>query len=69
MDSSQIVDEKIARVTDILEQVEGLNNMIELHKSDLGSSSMLVQYQYMRKEFIQELNTLLQEYQLNVQAA
>lgn len=69
MDNSQIVDEKIARVTDILEQVEGLNKMIELHKSDLGSSSMLAQYQYMRKEFIQELNTLLQEYQLNVQAA
>ena len=67
--NSQVVDNKIIRVVDILEQVEELNKMIELHKSN-DNNSMLVQYQFMKREFIQELETLLLgQFQIKIQAA
>ncbi len=69
MKNPQIEDERIARVSDILEQVEELNKMIELHKGKLGSSSMLSQYEYMKNEFTQELYHILQSFQIELQAA
>ena len=69
MKNPQIEDKRIARVSDILEQVEELNKMIALHKGKLGSSSMLSQYEYMKNEFTQELYTILQSFQITLQAA
>ncbi|MEZ4884349.1 MAG: hypothetical protein R3E32_06370 [Chitinophagales bacterium] len=69
MENPQIIDEKIVRVTDILEQVDELNKMIELHKGKLGNPSMLSQYEYMKNEFVKELNNILQSFQLQLQAA
>ena len=63
------INDKIIRITDILEQIEGLNKMINLHKSELGNPSMLSQYEAMKNEFVQELNILLKEFQLNLKVA
>jgi len=68
MENSQISNQKIIRVSDILEQIDELNKMIELNKNS-ENDSMLKQYQYMRDEFIQELRTILHEFQIKVQAA
>ncbi|MEZ4887113.1 MAG: hypothetical protein R3E32_20450 [Chitinophagales bacterium] len=69
MENPKIEDGRIARVSDIPEQIEELNKMIALHKGKLGSSSMLSQYEYMKSEFTQELHIILQSFQITLQAA
>ena len=66
--NSKIKNYSIVRVSDILEQIDDLNKMIKLHKEN-SDTSMLAQYEYMRKEFINELNSLLEEFDISVQAA
>lgn len=69
MENVQIQDEKIVRITDVFEQIKELNKMIVLHKSDAGNASMLSQYEYMKSNFVDELNTLLKDFQITIQAA
>jgi len=68
MSNSNIINEKIVRVSDILEQIDELNKMIKVHK-DNSESSMLEQYEYMKKEFLDELNKILLDFQISVKAA
>ncbi len=63
------MNDKIVRVSDILEQIDELNRMIEVHEDSSEDSSMLSQYKYMKDEFISELNSILQEFQLGIKAA
>ena len=69
MNYSQISNQKIARVTDILEQIEELNKMIELNKDDSKDNSMLSQYQFMRNEFVEKLKYILNDFHIKIQAA
>ena len=68
MSASKIKNYSIVRVSDILEQIDDLNKMIKLHK-DNSDNSMLAQYEYMRRGFVDELNSLLEEFQISVKAA
>ena len=54
----EVIDKesKVARISDIIEQIEDLNRMIELHRSHQGDQSTISQYEYMRGEFVKELN-------------
>lgn len=61
------IDEKTARVSDILEQIERLNQMVDFHKNESGEESMMRQYEDMRNEFLRELETLLSSFKINVQ--
>ena len=54
------------RVADILEQIEGLDKMIALHKKQSIDDSMLKQYQYMRHRFYLELAKLMKKYHFNL---
>ncbi|MBK7870655.1 MAG: hypothetical protein IPJ74_08220 [Saprospiraceae bacterium] len=60
------VDEKIARITDILEQIEQLNKMVNFHKKESGEASMMRQYVEMRKNFLIELQDLLSNFEIEV---
>lgn len=60
------VDEKIARITDILEQIEQLNKMVNFHKKESGEASMMRQYMEMRKNFLIELQYLLSNFEIEV---
>lgn len=60
------VDEKIARITDILEQIEQLNKMVNFHKKESGEASMMRQYMEMRKNFLIELQDLLSNFEIEV---
>ena len=62
----QVIDEKTARASDILEQVERLNHMIDFHKQS-GEASMMRQYEDMRREFLRELETLLSSFKISAQ--
>ena len=68
MSDSNIVNEKIVRVSDILKQVDQLNKMIKVHQ-DNSDSSMLEQYQYMKEEFLNQLNSILTDFELSIKAA
>ena len=57
---------KVARISDIIEQIEELNNMIELHRTQQGDASTISQYEYMRNKFISELNDLIKDFKLDV---
>jgi len=57
----EIISEKAARVLDLLEQIEAVNNMVNLHKDDLF---MRDQYAYRKQEFIKELIVILGEYNI-----
>ena len=59
-------EEKVARISDIIEQIEELNEMIEFHRSHQGDLSTIAQYQYMRNEFVKELNELMVDFKLDV---
>ena len=61
------IDEKTARISDILEQIERLNQMVDFHKNQSGEESMMHQYEDMRNEFLRELETLLSTFKINVQ--
>ena len=58
--------EKITRISDILEQVDKLNNMVDFHKNESKELSMMRQYQAMRSEFLEELKTLLTDFHIAV---
>lgn len=58
----------IIRISEILEQVEELNKMIDIHKEN-SDSSMLSQYKEMKKDFVDELNLLLKTFELGIKAA
>ncbi len=68
MSNSNIVNDKIVRVSDILEQIDELNKMIKIHE-DNSESSMLKQYQYMKNQFLSELNSILNDFQITIKAA
>jgi len=58
--------EKITRISDILEQVDKLNNMVDFHKNESKELSMMRQYQAMRSGFLEELKTLLTDFHISV---
>jgi len=57
----ELISEKAARVVDLLEQIEAVNDMINLHKDDLF---MRDQYAYRKEEFIKELVMKLGEFNI-----
>jgi uncharacterized protein YdcH (DUF465 family) len=61
------IDEKIARVADILEQVDKLNHMIEFHLEQSGETSMARQYEEMRSEFLDELREILSNFNIDIE--
>jgi hypothetical protein len=59
------LSEKAARVSDILEQIDKLNERIDFHHTHSKEMSMKTQYEYMRQQFVEELQGLLKDFKLN----
>lgn len=57
-----VLSEKAAKVLDLLEQIESVNEMIKVHE---GDSFMKEQYEYRKENFVKELVDLLGQYQIN----
>ncbi len=60
------LDEKIARVSDILEQIEDLNQLLDFQQSHGADASTIRQYTFMRDAFVQELSSLLKSFRLEL---
>ena len=65
MDSKKI-QENIARASDILEQINDLNEMVDFHKNESKELSMMRQYEAMREDFLKELENILTEFKINI---
>ncbi len=63
------MQKQIIRVSDILEQIESLNKMIELHQKESSNNSMLSQYEYLKNEFVKELAQILYEFKTQLPTA
>ncbi len=61
MDSVNLIEKKIARVADLLEQISDVDRMIAIHDAGIMKS----QYSRRRNQFLNELKVLLGE--LNIQ--
>ncbi|MEM9985402.1 MAG: hypothetical protein AAF804_09930 [Bacteroidota bacterium] len=59
-----LISEKAARVLDLLEQIESVNEMIHKHE---GDTFMQGQYQYRKQLFVQELAGKLKEFDIHPQ--
>jgi len=66
MDNQVVLDEKVARVSDILTQVKELNKMIDLHHKQSKDHFMANQYIDMKNRFLEELKEILSEYEIEV---
>lgn len=64
MSNEILIDNDLARVVDILNQIKKLNGMIELYKSD--DTLMLAQYSDMKNRFLLELKELLTDFEIEV---
>ena len=56
-----IISEKAAKILDLLEQIESVNGMIQIHEDD---SFMKDQYVYRKEGFIKELVEELGQFQI-----
>ncbi len=63
MNELETMDEKLIEVVDLLEQIQDLNQMIELHKSD-EDDFMLRQYRFRREKFVKHLSDILKPFQI-----
>ncbi len=61
------IQENTARVSDILEQISKLNEMVEFHKNESKELSMQKQYEEMRNNFLLELNGILQQFNIKIE--
>jgi len=66
MESVGINDDRIARISDLLEQIKSVDEMISLHENKEDKEDlMLIQYKYRREQFLGELREKLQELNIN----
>ncbi len=65
MVAEHFINDKIVRVTDILVQVQKLNEMIDFHTKNVSDDGMKTQYISMRQQFLSELNGLLGNFQIS----
>lgn len=59
--------QKIVRITDILEQIENLNHQIDLHKNHDGDKALIEQYEYIKTDFVKELQDLMLSFHLQIE--
>ena len=64
MEKANLVSKEIASVIDILEQIQDVNRMLEIHKDD-EDDLMLNQFQYRKENFLKELKNLLKDFDIS----
>lgn len=59
------IDDEMAQILDILEQVKRINSMIELHRRE-GDSLSLKQYEWHKQRLTERLQKVLAIFQINL---
>ncbi len=66
--SDVILNKKILAVSNLLEQIELLNDLIKMHQSRGQDGTFMVsQYENRKLVFVQDLQAVLQNFQLKIQ--
>ncbi len=60
------IQENTARASDILEQINKLNEMVDFHKNESKELSMMRQYEAIREDFLKELENILNKFNINI---
>jgi DNA-binding HxlR family transcriptional regulator len=60
------LDDTTTRIVDLLQQIKELNTMIALHRTVVSDHFMQKQYEYKKTEMVQELETLLQSFKIEI---
>jgi hypothetical protein len=63
------VDPNKIRILDVLDHIKRFNTLIKVHHQETNSLLMVQQYTYLRLRFLNELKTLLHDFELNVEMA
>jgi len=66
MDEPKLLDKEMARVIDLLEQIQAVKKMIDLHNNQSTDTFMVNQYEDMKFRFLEELKTILQGFEIEV---
>lgn len=69
MNQALVHDEKMVRILDLLHQLKRVNDMISMHLKLENGDFMAEQYERQKRQFVKELQALLLDYDLAVQAA
>lgn len=59
--------DKIARVSDILEQIQALDEVLTFQREHAADASTIRQYEFMRKKFVAELKEIFLLFGIAVQ--
>jgi hypothetical protein len=62
----EVLDDKLLRISDILEQIDLLNQQIAFHQKNGGDAFSINQYEHLRKRFLDELKELFLKFHLQV---
>ncbi len=60
-------NEKIIQIADLLEQIQTVESMIQLHQTTSHDSFQIAQYEYRRNEFIQALQATMRELNFSIE--
>jgi len=55
----------LTEISNLLEQIDKLNDMVDFHKNKSEDMSMMRQYESMRNDFINQLEQLLSTFKLD----
>ena len=64
--TNPVLEEKSARISDIIEQIAALNQLLDRHKELGADERNTSQYKTMKQDFVAELNEILSDFKLTV---
>ncbi len=63
----KINDDKLARIADLLEQIQETEELIRIHKNHGGLAIQISQYDIIRENLVNELSRLMQYFHFKIQ--
>jgi hypothetical protein len=63
----KIKDDKLARISDLLEQIQETETIIISHKDLSGIPTQIAQYEAIRENLVNELSELMNEFHFKIQ--
>ncbi len=67
MGKDLVINEKVVRILDLLEQLKRVNEMISMHLKLENGDFMAEQYQRQKRQFVKDLKKIFVEYDLTVE--
>jgi hemoglobin-like flavoprotein len=59
-------DDKLTRISDLLEQIQETEEVIRVHKEHDGLSIQIAQYDKIRENLVNELSELMQDFHFKI---